>query len=447
MVAPACGPSGRGVPAATKLSAGQAAAPRGNAAVQAELSEQECRAYAQSIVDVVAAGDLDGLNALVDWDAIFETALAKRGIPDKTLQEYLDGMRQGMDRENGVTGQLIDNSKRGGQLSFLRTRQRQGRPVVLIRMLKPIEQGGVNYFDFIPERSPDGRVRAREIYFYGTGEFASEMVRTILLPVIADQSRTFLAKLIIRERDYVRDFPQLGRATELMNQGKPQEALAIYKRLQPETRKHKSVLRGRLRAAQQSDDEKEYAAVLDDFRRLYPDDPCIDQISIDLFIIRRDFPAAMKAIDQLDQAVGGDPYLELTRASVREAQGDLEGLQRFALRAIEREPSLLQGHFALVEYSLRTEKFDDVVGRLKQIDQKFHFLFDDLSQVPIYAGFVKSPQYREWLDYLKSKEPTRKPAPPENGPQEDPVAAEPVQERTSLTTTPETSVRRKLRPA
>lgn len=41
--------------------------------------------------------------------------------------------------------------------------------------------------------------------------------------------------------------------------------------------------------------------------------------------------------------------------------------------------------------------------------------FGDLTKVPLYAGFVKSPQYREWLAYLKDKKPAARSAPAREG--------------------------------
>jgi hypothetical protein len=119
----------------------------------------------------------------------------------------------------------------------------------------------------------------------------------------------------------------------------------------------------------------------------------------------------MKAIDRLDRSVDGDPYLDVLRAGLCEAQGDREGCRRFARRAVDREPSLLQAHWALVGYSLEDQKYDETLERLKEIDRTFVMKFNDLSRIPRYAGFVKSLAYARWLDYLKAKEEPRKQAP------------------------------------
>jgi hypothetical protein len=53
--------------------------------------------------------------------------------------------------------------------------------------------------------------------------------------------------------------------------------------------------------------------------------------------------------------------------------------------------------------------YDETLARLKVIDQRFDIEFEDLSQVSDYAGFVKSPAYAKWLDYLKRKTPAPEP--------------------------------------
>jgi tetratricopeptide (TPR) repeat protein len=409
---PACGRGGVDNPTSNKPSPGPSVAPQGEVVARDALSESDCRTYAQSVLDAIKEGRLAELNALVDWDTLFKTMATGWDIPDKVHQGMLRGLRAGLDGELGFTGQLIRNSKIGGSYRFLRTRESHGRQVILIRMIQP--NGGVAYFELVPRRLPDGRVRAADIYVYATGEFLSETFRQGMLPMIAEQSRTFIDKLLTGEKDYIHDFPNLERAAALLNQGKAQEALAIYKEMRPETRKQKLALLGRLRAAQ-AVDFQEYAAVLADFEKFHPDDPCLELILIDALALRKDFPGAIRAVDQLEKSVGGDPYLDVLRSGLRRTQGDLEGSRQFARKAVEREPSLLQGYWALVDGSLKSGKHEETLEYLKEIDRNFIMTFNNMNELPDYAGFVKSPSYAKWLDYLK----TKKPAATKNGPQEN----------------------------
>jgi hypothetical protein len=222
------------------------------------------------------------------------------------------------------------------------------------------------------------------------------------LPIVADQSRGFLNKLVTGEQAYLKDYPKLLNVAGLINLGKMQEALTIIKGMQPETQKQKMVLLNRVRAAQSSD-EKEYTAVLEDFRNLFPKDPCLDLLLIDYYTLKKDFPQAIESIDRLDKSVGVDPYLNVIRAGISEASGDLTGAARFAARAMDQEPTLLPAYFAAVGISMKAAKYDETLTLLKALDQKFNMQFNDLKTVPEYAGFVKSPQYPQWLEYLAQK--------------------------------------------
>ena len=216
--------------------------------------------------------------------------------------------------------------------------------------------------------------------------------------------------MLTSERDYVKDLPKLPGIATLINEGNHQEALAQLKTLGPDTKKEKSILLIRIRAAQASD-EKEYTEVLEEFRKLYPKDPCVDLLSIDYYTLKKDYPKALASIDRLDKAVGGDPYLNVLRASLSELGADLPSALKFANRTIEEEPTMLNAYFYSIGISLKAEMYDETLATLKKQDQTFKMTYNDLKTVPEYAGFVKSPQYQQWLDYLAQKNSGQKPTP------------------------------------
>ncbi|MGP0065952.1 MAG: tetratricopeptide repeat protein [Isosphaeraceae bacterium] len=399
-----------GASSRTRPRPGQKAARENAGKAKGALSDSDYLGFAKAIETAVSTGNQQAFGALMDWEATFKAMARGWEMPEKTRQEIFQGLRQGVSQGGGITGQLINNSKQGGLFTYLRTRENHGRKVVLFRMIKPMTQGGINYFEFVPERSPDGKVRSSDIYIYASGEFISATLRNILLPVISGQSQSFLEKLVTGEKALVKDFPEWTRAATLSQQGKAAEALAIIKKLSPETQKQKMVLLARLQAAQKAGDA-EYMAVLEDFRKYYPNDPCLDLISIDSYIMKQSFDGALKAVDRLDKSLGGDPYLNVTRAGISEADGKLEAAKKYSRQAIDEEPTLAAGYLSLVGISLKEKKYEDTLAGLKEIDQKLHLQFNDLSQVPEYAGFVASPQYPKWLAYLKQKDQPKKTSP------------------------------------
>ena len=83
------------------------------------------------------------------------------------------------------------------------------------------------YFEFTPEKSADGKIRATDIYVFSSGEFLSEMLRRGVLPIIANENRNFLDKLVSGERDYISDLPKFSETVQLISEGKMKEMLAL----------------------------------------------------------------------------------------------------------------------------------------------------------------------------------------------------------------------------
>ena len=63
--------------------------------------------------------------------------------------------------------------------------------------------------------------------------------------------------------------------------------------------------------------------MLEDFRKYYSQDPCLDLLLIDYYTLKKDYAQAIPCVDRLDKSVGGDPYLNVLRAASTSAAGHL----------------------------------------------------------------------------------------------------------------------------
>ena len=180
------------------------------------------------------------------------------------------------------------------------------------------------------------------------------------------------------------------------------EGLTLIKGMKPGTRKQKEVFLLRLRAAQ-AIDEAEYAATLDEYRKLFPKDPGLDLLSISYYTIKKDFKEALECIDRVESAVGGDPYLNVTRAALCDVQGKHDEAKRLARMAADLEPTLLPAYIELLGISLIQKNHDETLAMLKEVDRKFQLKLNDLTKVREYAEFVKSPQFKKWLEYREQR--------------------------------------------
>jgi hypothetical protein len=114
--------------------------------------------------------------------------------------------------------------------------------------------------------------------------------------------------------------------------------------------------------------------------------------------MRKNYAKVLEGLDKLDKAVGGDPYLQIIRAKTYVELGDRGSAGRCAERAIEQDASLKDAYWILVTISLEEEKFDDTLKWLRTLQKKFGVKLKDLTTLPIYKKFVKSPQYQQLQD-------------------------------------------------
>ena len=79
--------------------------------------------------------------------------------------------------------------------------------------------------------------------------------------------------------------------------------------------------------------------------------------------------------------------------------------------AVEQEPTFKPAYFLHIGLSLKDALDDETLAWLKRLHETLGMTFKDLTTVPDYARFVKSPQYKEWLKYLEKEASERKAAP------------------------------------
>ena len=141
-------------------------------------------------------------------------------------------------------------------------------------------------------------------------------------------------------------------------------------------------------------------AALADFEKAYPNDPAYHFVAIDAHILAEDFGKAREAIAKLEKQVGGDPYLEFLRGNTFMMEGKTEEAKTRLKSAIEREKDLEDPYWSLISISIDEKNFAKTAHWLDRIEA-LGVELGDLTEVPYYAEFVKSPEYKTWMDGKK----------------------------------------------
>jgi len=357
----------------------------------------EFEEFGWKFVEAIWENDPKAANKLIDWVAILDLATPNLGsspMATRWRNEFYAGFKSATDGPNGLPGRISSYLQKGGDFTFLRTRNVDGHQRVILRQIQA--GGGVEYYDMVVKRGDDGVLRAVDIYVATSGEMLSDLLRRTILPALQNQLPNVLGKLSPADRDYIQSLPALRRMDKHLIDDEPAQALEVYRSLPKSVRERKVALARRMQAALNVDDE-EYLAAIEDFRRLHPEDRSVDIITIDWYTLKEDYDKAIEGVDRLDAQIGGDPYLQVLRGSLLFAQDKLDGAKALARIAIEEEPTLEDAYWLLVNISLQQEDFTATVELLNTLERELEIEFEDLTTVEGYEEFVKSKQYRDWL--------------------------------------------------
>lgn len=356
------------------------------------ISDEEAREWGEALIAELQAGQDSTLSKLIDWWALADRATSGIDAPEK----FRAGFSQGASNSAGAgfAGQLRKEIKQGASLHLLRIREIEEQPRVLLRLISP--GSGVSYQDHALARHADGHVRSVDLFIYVTGETMSEALRRGYFQVALAQKKDLLSRITGKENLLVKHLNEFQQIAEHIQAERYAEALQVYAGLPAELQKDKFIQVLRLRAAQGAGDV-EYRAALEDLEKLAPTDGSLDLLMLDGYFLKQEYRKAMRCVNRLDKALGGDPYLNVIRANLYEAEGKPEKALSAIQAAIEGEPDLIDPYWTLVTLQLHAHDFDAVVETLNQVSRQFSIQFQDLTQIPEYSEFVMSPQYQEWV--------------------------------------------------
>ena len=365
-----------------------AAIPAGS--TPASPTASECEQVARQLESHVAAKDIDFYINAFDWNALLDRMWPDGNSGQEDLQEVrynlLKGLREGVRQQAGQFRTM----------KLLRVKTDAGEPRALMR----VQIGSAfNYHELIFGKSARGQPKIVDAFIYTSGEKMSDTGKRVLIPILLEKNKSLLERIFSDTPDLITHSAQWGQLPKLNAQGKYREVLDLCAQLPDSLQREKFILVQRFRAAQ-AIDQKDYLAALELWRRTYPHDPSIDLISIDAFVLEKQYPEALKCVDRLDQVIGGDPYLDYQRALLFTLMRDPTNAKNSALRAFERDPSLIEAGFLALAFLAEVQQYDACVALLNEMQSKGGYSKERLARgVDVskrLAFFSKSAEYRKW---------------------------------------------------
>mgnify|MGYP001804909113 CR=1 FL=1 len=110
------------------------------------------------------------------------------------------------------------------------------------------------------------------------------------------------------------------------------------------------------------------------------------------------YKESLENINQLDEAVGGDSFLDFYRGNILYAQGDLEAAEAYFMTATSENPDFLDAYDGLLTVYIDGKQNKKAVEILNYFVNHFGVTKSDLAPAiegePSYSVFAKSKEYK-----------------------------------------------------
>jgi len=340
------------------------------------LSPEEIEDFAEDVERTLASGDSRFLDSRLDVSAFVHEAFPDEEVDSTARAQAEEGIA-----ELGLLlgRQIVDQIEQGASYTLLRFGTDGEQPTALFRLLG---EGGMNYHELFLCRGPDGGVSYDDMLIHVGGIRLSRVLRE----AHAARHEVFNERMIA--------------LTDLMEQGRFDEALDYYRQLPQDIRIRKEFLVMRARAAQEVGEDESRAALEALEAHVLPNDPGLALALSDLFRERGELDRYLRALERLEEAIGGDPLLRAMAAEALLEQGETASAKTEIDRATAAGDDLRLVHEIRLAVALAERDHRTALAELRRLKADFDVDHGDLTQAPAFGHFVTSPEHEEWLEWL-----------------------------------------------
>jgi hypothetical protein len=337
----------------------------------------------RSIERATAAGDSAALAVLLDRRAFLQGATTGLDVPPS----YIDGLDLAMADVPVGTFARMSSRIASGEVSyrFLRVIQRDGEPRLLFRL---IEGPYPTYHEHIVGKTSPPRVI--DIFTLLTGETMTEAWRR-------DMQRD---EEYFRTRRQPPELAVMHEMQRCLAQGDARGVIRVFEAAPAEVREMKSVALFRLHAAREIAfaelDSKPLEEAVEAWQKLLtPGSPAAAIHAIEPLMLSGEFEKALEAVEVVDRWAGGDPCLDVFRATIYLRAGELDKARERVDRLVTAAGEFSESHYTRMAVALKQGDHPTVLDELRILRDRFGSQLEP-SQEPAFAAFVRSPQFRQW---------------------------------------------------
>lgn len=364
-------------------------------------TDEEAQAAAAALETAVRSGDRSRAMQEFALEVVGHRVVTGLPVSPDRLPELLKLLPARADT-NQLVALIVNNSNQVGGFRLLQIRPADGRHVARFRL--GLGDSQVHYFDVTFARFPSGRIGVEDLVDLNDGTRLTDDIRQEILPAATLRDPSLADRVRAEDRLYLAHSAKIDETKRALADHRWKDAKKLFEDLPAGLRDQKptrfgyawALVRG---GAPQADQMAALAAC----REQFPNDPATDLLAMDLLWMQKEYSAAGRAVAALRKSIGEDAVLAVIEAGTLAKTGQLKAAAAAAERGVRADPELKEVYATRIVIALEAEDHAATLEWLKRAVEHTGMHFRDLQTIPIYAKFVKSPEYQLWLIWTANR--------------------------------------------
>ena len=309
------------------------------------VSKEEALTLAHRIEHSTAKHDSTLLNRIFDEKALAQHVSDAGGffLSRTLIASAIKGFTGG-----GLGTKVVQAIGSDGSYQLVKQYEKEGRQHILFRFYS---NNGVNYYDFELVKRDEG-IKADDMYVYTSGENISKTLADALKRLNTGSAN--------------KDLQTINQLNALLDQGHYEEANTEFEKLPADLKRQKGYQMVRVRIFSHFGNDR-YIEALRDYRSLFPHDPNMYLLMIDAYILQKDYPGALDAVNKLDSIINKDPFQDYERGLIYKLMNDTAN-ERICLERLHKNmPDFVKGTWELISLYHSMNQFDKSVALIKEM--------------------------------------------------------------------------------
>lgn len=330
-------------------------------------------------------GKISYLDSVFDSEAFFDKILIKKDDPK--MEAFNSGFRSAKILDK-FTASMITTINNGGYVTFVNFYDES--PTVYNLIFRMHSEAGLNYLEFVTDIDDQGHARITDIFVYITGQYISETLRFVYLPMaqegFEDDITSATAFNVI----------SLAKIQSMIQEKKLKEAKKLYYIL-PDSVRNSTVGRNYELQILEEADSIRYKELMNEMVNNSSSLAAYYMAGIDKNILDGNFDKSLECIDSL-YSYTGDDFLDLYRGNINFAAGRNKIAIYYFEHLAKNYPYLPEAYDNLLAIYYLEEDYPKMIGMLDNIVEKIELTPQYVDEVIIdsYPILQEKAEYKAW---------------------------------------------------